>query len=171
VIPYISQVSCGTQCTEGRNCAGFAYKPSEQSCYLSKTGILGKPYDSLYVDDYSKLDRRCNKIDRITDSKRIDGLTLIENSVYLCSDGENNTISQFQYANMGALALDGKDRGNKGNKGNKGNRGNIKNNKDDLFPEQVIYDVYDIIWPKIKQDPTIIAPIPYSNFGTIDKNN
>jgi hypothetical protein len=156
VIPYISQVSCGTQCTEGRNCAGFAYKPSEQSCYLSKTGILGKPYDSLYVDDYSKLDRRCNKINRITDSKRIDGLTLIENSVYLCSDGEHNTTTQFQYANMGALALDGKDR---------------KNDKDDLFPEQVIYDVYDIIWPKVKQDPTIIAPIPYSNFGTTDKNN
>ena len=35
-IQNITPTECGTQCTEGLNCAGFAYKPIENTCYLSK---------------------------------------------------------------------------------------------------------------------------------------
>lgn len=105
-IDDVSEVVCGTRCTEGLDCAGFAYKPIEKTCFLSKTGILGKPLNSIYSDRYSKLDRRCNKINRITDNQRIDGITLTQNSIYLCSDGEANTTTEFQYANLGASALE-----------------------------------------------------------------
>jgi hypothetical protein len=151
-IQNITPTECGTQCTEGLNCAGFAYKPIENTCYLSKTSILGSPMESLYSTNYSKLDRRCNKINKITNSKRIDGITLTQNSIYVCSDGENNTATEFQYANGGASSLDG-------------TKTTVYDtaDKDKLVPENVKYKVHDIIWPKIKIDPNIIASTPYVN--------
>lgn len=160
-LPNISPTECGTQCTEGINCAGFAYKPIEKKCYLSKTAILGEPMESLYSDQYSKLDRRCNKINRITDAKRIDGNSLTENSIYVCSDGENNTATEFQYANLGASALDG-------------TKTTIYDtaDKDKLVPENVKYEVHDITWPTTKIDSNAIAAQPYVNMlssGTSSK--
>ena len=150
-ISNISLSECGTRCTEGRNCSAFAYKPIDNICYLAQHGILGKPYDSLYVDEYSKLDKRCNKINKLTDSKRIDGNSLTENSIYLCSDGENNTVNEFQFANLGASA--------------------IINDTD--IPDAVKYEVYDITYPTEKTDPNIIADIPYKNpnIKNIEDNN
>jgi hypothetical protein len=136
-IQNISLSECGTRCTNGRNCTAFAYKPVDNTCYLSQTGILGKPYDSLYSDDYSKLDKRCNKINKLTDSKRIDGNTLTQNSIYLCSEGEKNTVTEFQFANLGASAI-------------------IND-----IPDSVKYEVYDISYPKEKIDSNIIAETPY----------
>lgn len=139
----ISPSECGTTCTEGRNCSAFAYDPIENTCYLSKTGILGQPYSSLYADEYSRKNKICNKINRLTDTKRIDSITLVQNSVYLCSD--NNMLSQYQYANYDETLLDG------------------VTPDDNLIPKYVVYDLHDINWPIKKPDPNIIAPIPYSN--------
>ncbi|VBB18317.1 hypothetical protein YASMINEVIRUS_780 [Yasminevirus sp. GU-2018] len=138
-ISDVTAVECGTKCTEGLNCAGFGYKPVEAKCYLSKSAILGRPMESLYSDSYSKLDRRCNKINRITDDKRIDGNTLTANSVYICSDGENNTATEFQYANLGGSALESA-------------RTTIfdRADSDIVTPTNVKYDVYEITWPKTK---------------------
>lgn len=151
-IPNISPTECGTKCTEGLNCHGFAYKPIKNTCYLSKTSILGEPMESLYKDKYSKLDRRCNKINRISDNKRIDGNSLTENSIYVCSDGENNTATEFQYANHGASSLDGTK-----------NTIYDRADKDKLVPENVKYEVHDITWPKKKVDSNTIATKPYLN--------
>jgi hypothetical protein len=98
---------CGTECTIGENCGGFGYKPITKECYLSKRGILGAPQDSIYEDEYNKLDKRCNKINRITDEDRLDEITLTRNSVYVCSDGENNSVTSMQFANLGSSSLDG----------------------------------------------------------------
>lgn len=148
-LPNISLTECGTQCTEGVNCAGFGYKPLEKRCFLSKTAILGQPMESLYSDQYTKLDRRCNKINRITDSSRIDGNTLTQNSVYVCSDGENNTITEFQYANLGATSLDG-------------TRATIfdRADSDRLTPVDVKYEVNQIEWPKEKPKESLISALP-----------
>jgi len=151
-IPNVSATECGTQCTEGLNCYGFAYKPIDKICYLSKSAILGEPMESLYSDKYSKLDRRCNKINRISDNKRIDGITLTQNSIYVCSDGENNTATEFQYANHGASALEG-------------NKTTIYDtaDKDKLVSENVKYEVHEITWPKTKTESNAISSQPYSN--------
>lgn len=152
-IPDISVTECGTRCTEGLNCSGFAYKPTELKCYLSKTPIFGSPINSIYKDDYSLIDRRCNKINRITDDRRLDGNTLTNNSVYLCSDGEHDVTTQFQYANLGATALE-----------------SVKStifdraDSDIITPTNVSYEVYEIDWPKSKSTQTTsINPFYTSN--------
>lgn len=106
-IPNVSQSQCGTECTNRMKCAGFGYKPEGGMCYISKSAILGEPMDKLFSNEYSKLDKRCNKINKITDNDKINSMTLTENSIYICADGENNINSRFQYANYGATALDG----------------------------------------------------------------
>jgi hypothetical protein len=137
----ISETECGTACTQGINCVGFGYNPINNDCYLSKSSILAQPMQSLYGDEYTKLDRRCNKINRITDERRIDGMTLTDNSVYICSDGENNIMSRFQYANLGATSLD---------------RANstiyARSDRDNIVPTQVAYNMTDIVWPKEKTE-------------------
>jgi len=132
---------CGTECTKGVDCVGFGYNPTEKKCYLSKSTILGEPSFGLYKDEYSKLNRVCNKINRITDSDRIDGNTLTQNSVYMCADGMNNVSTRFQYANLGATSLDGA-------------KTTIYDSADIdyLSPENVSYTTYDIKWPKKKED-------------------
>jgi len=35
-ISNISLTECGTECTTGYDCTGFAYKPINNICYLSK---------------------------------------------------------------------------------------------------------------------------------------
>jgi hypothetical protein len=153
-IKDITEVDCGTRCTEALNCSGFAYKPVEKACYLSKTGIIGKPIDSIYSDDYSKLDRRCSKANRITDRNRIDNITLTRNSVYMCSDGESNTVTRFQYANLGASALEDV-------------RTSVfeKGDIDTSTPIEVSYDTMYIDWPRVRTEdlsiyPSILYDIP-----------
>jgi len=144
-IQNVSLAECGTQCTEALNCLGFGYKPIEKKCYLSKTAIVGEPMESIYNDQYTKLDRRCNKINRINDNRRIDGNTMTANSVYVCSDGENNVATEFQYANLGATSLASVpstifDRAD----------------SDNTIPVNVKYEVHDIVWPKDKSEQTNI---------------
>jgi hypothetical protein len=148
-VPHVSLTDCGTQCTEGINCAGFGYKPVERMCYLSKTAILSEPTESIYYDQYSKLDRRCNKINRINDIKRIDGNSLTQNSIYVCSDGQNNVANEFQYANLGASAL-------------ATTNSTIFDRADSDYatPQNVDYKVHVIKWPRDKAEQKI-ARIPY----------
>lgn len=138
---FLTLAECGTQCTEGSGCVGFGYKPSTGECYLSRDGILGRPYNSLYEDEYSRLDKRCNKINKISDSDRIDENTLTQNSVYLCSDGENNVSSQYQFANYGASSLEPV-----------GYTIFDKSDGDILAPTGVIYPTRHIEWPSEKRD-------------------
>jgi hypothetical protein len=134
----ISSTDCGHECTIGVNCSAFAYKPGDKKCFLSREIILGKPKNGLYVDQYSPLDTRCNKINRLTDSKQIDVRTLTENSVYVCADGEKNIYGEHQYANRGASALD-----------------------NNIPPTEVKYPVRMIEWPKTIETeliPSFIKP-------------
>jgi hypothetical protein len=165
-IPNISLTECGTECTKATNCVGFGFNHSTDKCYMSKKPIIGEPMYSLYSDEYTKLDRRCNKINNILDSKRIDGNTLTENSIYVCSDGENNVATQFQYANMGATSLERVD-------------STIfdRANSDAMTPTNVKYDTYEIIWPLHKIDLIPISArrksdelITKNNFGFLESD-
>lgn len=156
-IKDISEVDCGTRCTEALNCSAFAFKPIDKTCYLSKTAIIGSPIDSIYGDDYSKLDRRCNKANRITDSNRIDGITLTKNSVYMCSDGESNTATRFQYANLGASALEDV-------RTSVFSRGDI----DTTTPVDVSYDTMYINWPRERKEDSSIFPSPLYDIPNVN---
>jgi len=148
-ISDVTANECGTFCTEGLNCAGFSHKSIESKCYLSKTGILGKPIDSIYSDKYSKLDRRCNKINRILDDDIIDSRSLTQNSIYICTDGENNNPIEFQYAKFGSSALE------------RTNSTIFDRSDDDIVkPDIVKYDTHIINWPTaINTKNTKILPL------------
>lgn len=151
----LSLTECGTECTKALNCVGFGYNHDGGKCYLSKSAIIGKPTNSLYNDEYTKLDRRCNKINKIMDNKIIDGNTLTKNSIYGCSDGENNVTTRFQYANLGASALDK-------------TKTTVfdRSDSDTVTPTDVTYPTYDIYWPAEKEDIKPYTPpnsISYSS--------
>lgn len=154
VIQDISSTECGTKCTNATNCHGFGYKPNERKCYLSKTGILGKPSDSLYANEYSILDRRCNKMDYLTvdNNRYINDETLVSNSLYMCSDGAYNFSNKFQYANNGASSLGGQ-------------------GKNKLRPSKVRYDVVEITWPKSVTDKISENVIYKSNSAVKNQHN
>jgi len=158
---------CGTECTRALNCSGFGYNHVGGKCYLSESTILGTPTQGLYSDEYSKLDKRCNKINKITDDKRLDGITLTQNSIYACSDGENNITSRYQYANLGSTSLDDK-------------KTTIFDSIDSDYsvPTEVAYQTHDIVWPTKKEDllPYDFNPdIPKENttkkYGFVESNN
>lgn len=163
---------CGTECTTAQNCYGFAYKPVEKQCYLSNKGILGQPETSLYGDEYSKLDRRCNKMNRIKDDDFVDDKSITRNSVYICADGENNVATQFQYANFGASSLDAP----------YGYR--LDNSPDYLEPTVVTYKLHIIDWPTEKKDlepvglesynvnvpPREFPPKPTNTYGFVESD-
>lgn len=107
LVRNITDTECGNICTEGLNCMGFAYKQRDKNCYLSREPIFGKPMDSKYSEMYSKLDKRCNKIDSLTDLRLVDMLSLTQNSVYSCNDGEVGVSTRSQYAMGGHTILDG----------------------------------------------------------------
>ena len=159
-ITDISATECGTECTEGINCLGFGYNHKKRKCYLSKTAIIGEPNVGLYKDQYTKLDKRCNKINRLRDSKRIDSNSLIENSIYVCSDGENNIVTEFQYANQGATSLEGI-------------RSTIydRSNADIALPVNVKYETHEIQWPEKRESGTSrLEKNDKKKYGFIESN-
>lgn len=141
-ISNVTLNQCGTECTIGENCRAFAYKPVSSTCYLSKTNILGQPVQSAYVKDYSKLDQRCNKINPLNDINFIGDVGLTANSVYVCSDGEANKTTQFQYANLGSSSLESS--GVIGGSAGRGVPTHIGDVPDYQAPLAVNYDVYSI---------------------------
>ena len=165
-ISGLTITECGTECTKALNCIGFGYKPMTRECFLASKPVIGKPlildvikedrmllgdFDenmalmnplySLYADEYSKLDTRCNKINNILDKERIDGISLTENYIYICSDGENNLATQFQYANLGGTSLE-----------NVISNVYDRANSDNIIPDNVSYETYNIDWPTKKID-------------------
>lgn len=163
IIPNISVIECGTKCTNGTNCSAFAYKPTENKCYLSKSSILGQPEDGLYSNEYSKLDRRCNKINKMIEENRIDNNSLTQNSIYMCSDGEYGLSTRFQYANLGASSLES-------------TNSTIydRANADILTPVNMSYDVHEIEFPKTIPDKNAILniqePIKTNNYGFLESD-
>jgi hypothetical protein len=89
-IPNISKEKCGDLCTSIIGCQGFAYDSNSPGiCYLSKSAILGKSVNSVFSDEYSTSDYRCNKTQPILDETDIISPNLMRrNSLYMCSDSE-----------------------------------------------------------------------------------
>lgn len=84
----LTKNKCGEICTAVLGCQGFAYS-DDNLCYLSKSPILGKSVTSLFSDDYSVTDYRCNKAQPILDVTDLITPDLLKrNSLYMCSDSE-----------------------------------------------------------------------------------
>jgi hypothetical protein len=146
-ISNITLTQCGTECTISENCNAFAYKPVISTCYLSKKALLGEPVESPYQyrSEYSKLDRKCNKINPINDVDFINDLTLTQNSVYVCSDGNSNDNTEFQYANLGASSLETSD--TVGHAAGRGVPTKVGDQPAVATPVAVNYDLYKIKYP------------------------
>lgn len=87
-IKGLTKKKCGEICTSVVNCQGFSYS-DDNMCYLSKSPILGKSITSIFSDNYSQTDYRCNKSQPIrNETELITPEMLKRNSLYMCSDSE-----------------------------------------------------------------------------------
>lgn len=105
-IKNVSKEKCGNLCTSIIGCEGFSYDPNG-ICYLSKTSILGKPFNSLFSSNYNPDFYRCNKTQPIMDPTDVLAPELLKrNSLYFCSDSERgnyklNVIAETKRAELG----------------------------------------------------------------------
>lgn len=146
VEPYNARISgitehdCGKACTDGYGCVGYGYDRGTAKCYISKYPIIGQPTtDSLYADQYTSYQERCNKIDpirphldpkwSITDYKKN------RNTIYSCDRSEEGNWHIYRIVN---------------------------GQKTPITPEEIInmpyekYELTDITWPKVKIDKTLL---------------
>ena len=86
-----SSSDCGAKCTEVLQCSGFGYNNRNNSCFLSKSPILGKPLEGDYAGKYSNSDTQCNKIYNLN-KKTDDKQQLLNNSIYNCVNHEDGDI-------------------------------------------------------------------------------
>jgi hypothetical protein len=100
-IPNTNKKDCGIKCTNTFNCLGFAHK-KDGSCYLShKSTILNKPIDSVYSDDYSVDDYRCNKLQPIYRPADITVPEIMKrNALYNCSENETGEYVLNLFSNQ-----------------------------------------------------------------------
>lgn len=87
-----SRKQCGILCTKIIGCKGFSYDEKNKNCYLSKTQILGKPFESKYVMEYNRSYPKCNKPYPITDDVIATYDDLQKNAQYVCTDSNDFLI-------------------------------------------------------------------------------
>jgi hypothetical protein len=90
-----TKVNCGIMCTKLTNCKGFMVNKNNDTCYLSKTQILGSPTSSVFSNEYDSKLERCNKYDNITDTVIATDLDKKKNATYICTP--NQTDNQQEY--------------------------------------------------------------------------
>jgi len=100
-ISNTTKKQCGIDCTNTFNCLGFAHK-KDGSCYLSKDNtILTKPIGSVYSDDYSVDDFRCNKLQPIYRPADITVPEIMKrNALYNCAENEEGAYVLNLFSNQ-----------------------------------------------------------------------
>jgi hypothetical protein len=82
---------CAKFCKTTANCYGFGFDRQTQTCYPSRSTIVGKPLDPsiLFKDYYSPSDATCNKVNPITEAgSSISFEKRRDNSVSVCTERE-----------------------------------------------------------------------------------
>ena len=151
---------CARFCKTTKNCYGFGYNPSNQTCYPSALPIQGRPLDSIFRDEYTYTNATCNKIDTITEANPKPSFEARrKNAVYSCTEDEGKQ-PQYYIHNNRTFRNIGEGR-----------------NIDDIFDIEV-YEVRDFTWPrnrfnynqtdlliKVKENQTFVP----TNITNLDK--
>ena len=85
---------CGIMCTKIFDCVGFV--SDGDTCYLSKTPILGRPEQSVFGDDYKKNIPRCNKLAKIDDPIIATSNDYKKNATYVCTKNDVDNTQTFK---------------------------------------------------------------------------
>ena len=93
-INRLTDTQCGAACTLIDGCAGFAYDSNTNTCWISKTPILTRPIDGVYMADYNNLYKRCNKSRLLDDIVTANQDDYNQNATYNCTT--NNTDKSIQ---------------------------------------------------------------------------
>jgi len=91
-----SKENCGIMCTKVFGCKGFAVD-GNNSCFLSKSLIIGRPEQSVFSTEYNRAYTRCNKIKPVEDPVIATNLDLRNNATYVCNDGETSNQKSFKF--------------------------------------------------------------------------
>jgi len=89
-----SRENCGILCTKTYECSAFA--SDDNTCYLSKSNILGEPTKSPFMKEYNKKYFTCNKLQKVTDSIVASDIDLKKNATYVCIGGKNENNQNTQ---------------------------------------------------------------------------
>jgi len=86
--------NCGIMCTKIFDCTGFM--SDGNTCYLSKTPILGRPDQSVFSSEYKKYVPRCNKLAKISDPVIATTDDYKKNATYVCTNNEVDNTQTFK---------------------------------------------------------------------------
>ncbi len=120
---------CAEKCKTSYGCFAMAFDKTNNTCYLAKQTIDGKPRYSIFREEYNPKQTICNKLQPVL-YKEYDYIPFDErrkNSIYVCK--EDNNFPQWYLHTKGTFVNIGEGR-----------------NIDDIFDID-IYDMKDYPWP------------------------
>ena len=77
---------CADICIKTYDCQGFSYNEKDKKCFISKSPIVGYPFDSPYKGEFNDKNKVCNKINMIDTNTEINEDALLTNRIFNCSD-------------------------------------------------------------------------------------
>lgn len=103
-ISGVSEDDCGKACTIAYGCQGFGYDSEKAKCYISKLPIAGQPStNSLYSDEYSSGQKRCNKnnpiMPEVDQKSNITNYKKLQNTIYSCANNERDSYTLYEIVN------------------------------------------------------------------------
>jgi hypothetical protein len=85
---------CGIMCTKGFGCIAFS-QGKNNTCYLSKTRLLGSPTESKFKEDYDVKFTKCNKVEGVVDAVYATPMDLKRNATYICNANSKDEIRVY----------------------------------------------------------------------------
>ena len=82
---------CGIMCTKAYGCLAFS-QDNKNTCYLSKTRLLGSPTTSVFKNDYDINFTKCNKVQQLDDPVSATPMDLKRNATYICNINNKDEI-------------------------------------------------------------------------------
>lgn len=103
-----SRIQCGNICTKVSNCMGFSMDDKTNTCYLSKTPILGKPTNSVFSSLYNNDFIRCNKLKQTAETSKSQQ-DLKTAATFICTPNGHDNNQKIVYYNNDEQILNSTD--------------------------------------------------------------
>jgi hypothetical protein len=90
--------NCANFCKTTAGCLGFGFDSLTNTCFPSKSIVIGEPVDKIFEDEYSPNHVACNKFEaKIQPSKATPFTERRSNAIFICSKKQGIQRTQPQY--------------------------------------------------------------------------
>lgn len=94
----VSVSDCAEWCKTNAGCSAFGYNKKNKTCYPSKNLITGKPFNSMYADEYLDTNATCNKPSPIMQPQKTPSFfSRRANAQYVCTESYNKYPKYFLF--------------------------------------------------------------------------